>query len=111
MVKQEAEREEDKRQNQILAKLVKQLMAMIQKTEIKSDGGEQPEEQYQCPHHDRVKIAKNMCSYCYIKVGKTKKAYRCEHVDKPLYSKGMCQICYLHHYYVDKRKKKNNQKK
>ena len=67
----------------MLAEMIQTLIGVIKKTkdgkisleknEVKSESSEP----YVCPHKDRVKIAKNMCSYCYNKIGKTKRAHKC----------------------------------
>ena len=52
-----------------------------------------------CPHPERKHCAKNMCSSCYRKYGREKKAYKCPHSDRSAYSKGLCQYCYLKDYH------------
>ena len=52
-----------------------------------------------CPHTDRKHYAKNMCSSCYRKFGRSQKAWNCEHTDRLNYSMGMCQTCYLSDYH------------
>jgi hypothetical protein len=52
-----------------------------------------------CPHPERKHYAKNMCSKCYHKSGRSKPSYACQHTDRPLYARGMCQVCYLHNYH------------
>ncbi|CAI2374693.1 unnamed protein product [Moneuplotes crassus] len=48
-----------------------------------------------CGHTMRKHYAKGMCSTCYHKRGRTKKAWNCEHTDELHYAKGCCQECYL----------------
>jgi|LauGreDrversion4_2_1035121.scaffolds.fasta_scaffold169993_5 hypothetical protein len=43
-----------------------------------------------CPHINRKHYAKNMCSSCYRKNGRTSYATKCPHKNRILYSKGMC---------------------
>jgi hypothetical protein len=52
-----------------------------------------------CPHKNRRHYAKNMCSSCYRKNGRTSHATACPHKNRILYSKGMCQTCYLTSYH------------
>ena len=56
-------------------------------------------ENFACGHLNRKHYAKNMCSNCYHKGGRTKLSWNCEHNDRPLYARGMCQVCYLHNYH------------
>eukprot|EP00826_Nyctotherus_ovalis_P037575 TRINITY_DN3437_c0_g1_i16.p3 TRINITY_DN3437_c0_g1~~TRINITY_DN3437_c0_g1_i16.p3 ORF type:complete len:132 (-),score=28.78 TRINITY_DN3437_c0_g1_i16:69-464(-) len=56
-----------------------------------------------CPHKDRKHYAKGMCSNCYHRQGRTKKAWNCPHTSKAHYSKGKCQTCYLFEYHQDKK--------
>eukprot|EP00826_Nyctotherus_ovalis_P019994 TRINITY_DN1623_c0_g4_i2.p1 TRINITY_DN1623_c0_g4~~TRINITY_DN1623_c0_g4_i2.p1 ORF type:complete len:157 (-),score=23.53 TRINITY_DN1623_c0_g4_i2:46-516(-) len=56
-----------------------------------------------CPHPDRKHYAKNMCSNCYHKLGRIKKAWNCPHTHKAHYSKGKCQMCYLFEYHQNKK--------
>jgi len=49
-----------------------------------------------CGHSDKPHYAKNLCSNCYHKYGRTKKPWKCNH-DK-LYAHGYCQNCYAHCY-------------
>ena len=51
-----------------------------------------------CHHKDRKHYARNMCSNCYHKQGRIKKAWLCIHKNKPHYAKGKCHICYLNCY-------------
>ena len=54
-----------------------------------------------CPHYDRKHYAKNMCSACYNKNGRTKKAWVWGHPDKIHYAKGLCQFWYLAKYHKE----------
>ena len=47
-----------------------------------------------CIHKDRPNYAKNMCNYCYHKMGRTKLATACPHVDRPAYCHKKCMKCY-----------------
>ena len=47
-----------------------------------------------CVHTDRPNYAKNMCNYCYHKIGRTNLATECPHVDMPVYCLKKCMTCY-----------------
>ena len=58
-----------------------------------------------CPHKNRkhyakviLQLIKNMCSNCYRKKGRMKKAWLCPHNTKSHYARGKCQNCYLYSY-------------
>lgn len=55
-----------------------------------------------CPHTERKHYAKNMCSSCYRREGREKKAWLCSHNSKAHYAKGLCQLCYLNKYHEKK---------
>jgi hypothetical protein len=52
-----------------------------------------------CPHKDRKHYAKNMCSACYHRSGRTKAAWKCKHSERAHYARGLCQNCYLSLYH------------
>lgn len=52
-----------------------------------------------CAHINRKHYAKNMCSSCYRKFGRSQNAWKCQHTDRLVYSMGMCQNCYLTDYH------------
>mmetsp|Transcript_48423 Transcript_48423/g.67287 ORF Transcript_48423/g.67287 Transcript_48423/m.67287 type:complete len:292 (+) Transcript_48423:20-895(+) len=56
-----------------------------------------------CPHKDKKHYAKNMCSACYHRRGRTKAPWKCQHLNRAHYARGLCQNCYLSMYH----KKKN----
>jgi hypothetical protein len=56
-----------------------------------------------CPHLSRKYYAKKMCSSCYHKYGRAKRAWACEHKERLHYAKGVCQFCYLKNYYKRRR--------
>ena len=47
-----------------------------------------------CPHVDSKHYAKNLCSNCYHRKGRDKKAWACKHVDRIHYAHGLCHNCY-----------------
>jgi hypothetical protein len=47
-----------------------------------------------CIHTDRPNYAKNMCNYCYHKIGRANFATECPHTDRPLYCHKKCMSCY-----------------
>ena len=63
-----------------------------------------------CPHANRKHYAKNMCSTCYRKNGRTAYATECQHKNRILYSKGMCQTCYLNEYHRNRLNLNQNKK-
>eukprot|EP00356_Strombidium_inclinatum_P016227 CAMPEP_0170486954 /NCGR_PEP_ID=MMETSP0208-20121228/5847_1 /TAXON_ID=197538 /ORGANISM="Strombidium inclinatum, Strain S3" /LENGTH=295 /DNA_ID=CAMNT_0010761049 /DNA_START=496 /DNA_END=1383 /DNA_ORIENTATION=+ len=63
-----------------------------------------------CPHTERKHYAKNMCSSCYRKYGRSQNATACEHTDRLVYSMGMCQTCYLADYHKKRTKVKRREK-
>ena len=54
-----------------------------------------------CEHTDAKYYAKGMCTNCYFKFGREKRATCCP--DKPKYAKGVCHNCYMKKYSKDKR--------
>ena len=61
-----------------------------------------------CEHQHRRIFARNLCSGCYYRSSRSKKAWVCEHTNKVHYAKGLCQNCYLSCYYRDRKSNKNN---
>lgn len=54
--------------------------------------------------------ARSMCSRCYYKCSRLKRASKCQHKDtRPHYSKGLCRECYLRFYYKQRKEKKEQQ--
>ena len=69
---------------------------VVSKTEIEEDSLERKTKIVtKWEHTSRKHYAKGMCSTCYHKGGRTKKAWNCEHKDELHYAKGCCQECYL----------------
>ena len=57
---------------------------------------------YRCQTCRKVRqiYARNLCSKCYYKCSRLKKASKCKHSGvRPHYSKGLCRECYLRFYY------------
>ena len=63
----------------------------IEKTEVPAKFGKKASA---CVHTHRAIYAKNMCNYCYHKIGRTKLATECPHLDRPLYCHKKCMTCY-----------------
>lgn len=55
-----------------------------------------------CPHKDKKHYAKNMCSACYHRIGRTKMSWKCQHKSRAHYARGLCQNCYLSLYHQNK---------
>lgn len=62
-----------------------------------------------CEHTDQKYYAKGMCTNCYFKKGREKRATCCP--DKPKYAKGVCQNCYMKKYSKGKRQQNKEAKK
>ena len=62
-----------------------------------------------CEHTDQKYYAKGMCTNCYFKFGREKRATCCP--DKPKYAKGVCQNCYMKKYSKGKRQQNKEAKR
>ena len=62
-----------------------------------------------CEHTDAKYYAKGMCTNCYFKFGREKRATCCP--DKPKYAKGVCHNCYMKKYSKDKRQQNKEARK
>lgn len=53
--------------------------------------------------------ARDLCSKCYYKCARLKRASKCQHAGvKPHYSKGLCRECYLMVYYQNRKKNRQD---
>jgi hypothetical protein len=81
------------------SKLINEELLSINNSLINEDLQKSKKDFIKCPHKDKKHYAKNMCSSCYHKEGRIKKAWLCPHVNKAHYAKGKCQNCYLNGYH------------
>ena len=50
---------------------------------------------FNCEHTDRRIYSRGMCSRCYAKHGRIKKASLCQHTDRRMFCRKMCKACFL----------------